>query len=152
MMQYEQKQIINIINKINKEFKETLLSLYSYSYQGNTDVYSYYLTGHCPSYAQILYNIFGDTETIEFHFLEDTRNGQHIVTKINGHFYDVRGNVDFQISVKPNSKFDYAYMGAMQEYYGNNDNIDCLLIHQLSEIGNSYKEKHYKIKKSNFRN
>lgn len=133
-MKYEEEQILHIIEKINREFKEILLSLYSYPYQGNSDVYSYYLTGHCPSYAQILYNIFGDTETIEFHFLEDDINEDHIVTKINEHFYDVRGNVD-SLTRRSDSKFDYSYLGAMQDYYGNNDKVDSLLILQLSEIG-----------------
>lgn len=138
-MKYEEDQILNIINKINSEFKETLLSLYSYPYQGNSDVYSYYLTGHCPSYAQILYNIFGDTETIEFH--AEDKKGTHIVTKINDHFYDVRGNVNTLIDLGPNSKFNYSYLGAMQYYYGNNDKIDQLLIIQLSEIGKNSKIK-----------
>lgn len=133
-MKYEEEQILHIIEKMNSEFEKILLSLYPYPYQGNSDVYSYYLTGHCPSYAQILYNIFGDTETIEFHFLEDDINEDHIVTKINEHFYDVRGNVD-SLTRRSDSKFDYSYLGAMQDYYGNNDKVDSLLILQLSEIG-----------------
>lgn len=137
-MKYEEDKILNVIEKMNREFKEVLLSLYSYPYQGNSDVYSYYLTGHCPSYAQILYNIFGDTETIEFHFEDKV---QHVVTKINGHFYDVRGNVDTKINLGPNSKFDYSYLGAMQDYYGNNDKVDNLLILQLSEIGKNSKNR-----------
>lgn len=140
-MKYEETQIDAIIKKINSNFRETLLSLYPYTYQGNTDVYSYYLTGHCPSYAQILYNIFGDTEKVEFYFLGNVMSGVHIVTKINEHFYDVRGNVDSEIILKSDSKFNYDYMGAMQEYYGNNDKIDCLLIDKLSEIGKKQKIK-----------
>jgi hypothetical protein len=140
-MKYEEAQIIAVIEKINCNFKEALLSLYSYAYQGNTDVYSYYLTGHCPSYAQILYNIFMDADKIEFYSLRNERNGIHIATKINEHFYDVCGNIDRKVSQEDSQRFDYNYMGFIQEYYGNNDTIDCLLIHQLSEIGTKQKIK-----------
>ncbi len=140
-MKYESDNIINIINKINDAFKQTLLSLYPYPYEGNTDVYSYYLAGHCPSYAQILYNIFNDTQTINFYTIEDSRRGVHIVTKIGEHFYDVRGVVDSIIILSTINKFDYSYMGAIQDYYGNNDSIDCMLITKLSEIGQKQKVK-----------
>ena len=51
------------------------------------NVNSFFLTGRCNIYAQILADIFGKYATVY-------DNHDHVITKIGNHYYDVRGLID----------------------------------------------------------
>lgn len=96
-----QTEIISIISLLNEEFyklyythtidilNKANIHIDDYSKLNMHDPYLYYLNGHCPSYSRILCEIFKDKANIVVYY-----NEGHVVTKIDNHFYDVRGQVD----------------------------------------------------------
>lgn len=96
------------------------------------NIYSYFLTGHCNVYAEILDNIFNDN--LEF-YINDKES--HIIVKIKNHFYDVNGFIDYM------NLEDYNFIDKNLFYYlvdiksfGNYDkNIDKNIVEYATSIG-----------------
>lgn len=90
--------IITIIERLKKQFEEKTFPKYNHY---NRDAVSFYLTGHCPSFARILNDVFYDLGTFYDDFDYKGEKIGHIITKIGDHYYDVSGIVDYYVENNP---------------------------------------------------
>lgn len=87
----------------------------------------YYLNGHCPSYANILCEIFGE-------YAIKYNSNDHVVVKIGEHFYDVRGLIDNLITdeFRKTEIDDLVYIDI---YFGIKDSLEQPIEKELINIG-----------------
>lgn len=130
--------VLNIIDFLKTTFSEELFSKYNSDSNGNAqtrDAESFYLCGHSPSFAYILYECFDKQGT----FYEDfTSNSQqkvgHAILELGEHCYDASGIVDFYLEQYPDNwtKCDAEYFQFYREFYcskhEHNDEIEQELI------------------------
>lgn len=101
----------------------------SYAKQ-NRDPYSYYLTGHCASFAYVLYKVFEGTARI----MDSTVEG-HVVVKIGEHVYDVRGCVDSEINIENYQDCPIEYFPYVELTMTKDDDYDKEIREDLIKIG-----------------
>lgn len=80
-----QKKITNLENHKCKDQHEKVISLIKAIAQSFPDAPIIYQFGACYSFYKILKSVFPEAEAYE------TKDNNHIVTKIGGRFYDVKG-------------------------------------------------------------
>lgn len=113
--------ILYIINTLKTKFNEEIYPKYNKGKNGKPlfrDAESFYVYGHCPSFARILY------ETLEGNckFYEDFSSNNssigHAIIKAGEHFYDASGVVDYLIEKYPQnfSECPNDYFGFYEEY------------------------------------
>lgn len=103
----EPEFILNIIDALKIKFNEEVYPKYNKTKEGKPlfrDAETFYLFGHCPSFARILYETLGTN----CYFYEDfsssaTRKKEHAIVKIGDHFYDASGIVDYIIEQYPDN-------------------------------------------------
>ena len=135
-------KIISIISLLNEKFNELYykhtinelkkanIHIDDYSKLNMHNPYSYYLNGHCPSYSRILCEIFKDKANIVVYY-----NEGHVVTKIDDHFYDVRGQVDDLIDKTFLSVDKPEDMMYIDLYFGIKDSLEKPIEKDLISIG-----------------
>lgn len=92
------------------------------------DPYSFYMTGHCPSFARILHEIFGDKATI----MDSTG---HVITKIGNHYFDIRGLIDGFEDIERYRECPIDYLPMVEMVLGSSADHDAELIAELVAIG-----------------
>ena len=123
---------------IEQKHKDIQLNYSNFSYSPET----YYLNGHCPSYANILCEIFGE-------FAEKYNSDDHIIIKIKEHFYDVRGLIDNIENINDFHKTENGDLFYIDITFGIKDNIEKPLEKELIKIGSETLEQIYNISKQN---
>ncbi len=80
----DQEAVSYLIEELGMVFTQVF-----HKYNGRKrDAYSFYLTGHCASFAYVLYHIFeGHAQIMD--------SDNHVVIEIGNHLYDIRGCVDY---------------------------------------------------------
>ena len=142
---YDQTDILSVIQLINNSFadvylKKTLESLKKINYKIDDDKLeqiknhcqkgpdNYYLYGHCVSYSNILSEIFGD-------HVEKYNSDEHIIVKIDGHFYDVRGLIDDVVKREKFHKTEIGDLFYIDINFGIKDELENPIEKELINIG-----------------
>ncbi len=102
------------------------------------NAYSYYLNGHCYSFAKILQTLFPES-TLYY-------NQNHVIVRIDEHFYDIRGCVDEEVLCQ---KFQYCphdYENYLELIFSKNDPLEQALASQIIQnISLNHQSKQRKI-------
>lgn len=130
--------VLNMIDSIKVEFREEVFPKYNADQNGNKltrDADSFYLTGHSPSFARILYECFDKQgEFYEDFSTESHKKIGHAIVKLGEHYYDASGIVDFYLEQYPDNwkKCDSERFYFYQEFncskHEHNDEIEQELI------------------------
>lgn len=97
------QELIQYLNDIFPNIHYNLTKPYSYY----RDACSYYLYGHCVSFARILNAIFPNSSELYV-------SSSHVLVKIENYFYDVSGVVvDVKLSEYRSSEIDDYYMNTI---------------------------------------
>lgn len=104
--------VMTVIEKIKIQFETETFQKYNHY---NRDAISFYVSGHCPSFARILNDIFYDLGTFYDDFTFKKKNHGHVITKIGNHYYDAFGIVDYYVLNNPKQfqeypKKDFSYL------------------------------------------
>lgn len=105
--------VMTVIERIKSQFETETFQKYNIY---NRDAISFYLKGHCVSFAHILNEIFYNIGTFYDDFSYKGKNHiGHAITKIGEHYYDVSGILDYYLQNNPGqfqecSKNDFPYL------------------------------------------
>ena len=108
--------VINLIEALKDRFVEIRLK---YEPNEHTNVENYYMTGHCSSFAKILYFIFENYTTIY-----DSKYEGHVISKIGDHYYDIRGLIDNLVDLKTYQECPIDYLPYIENIYLNTSNYE----------------------------
>lgn len=124
-----------VINTINSQYPQ-IIELYNPS-NPHKQPYSYFMTGGCSNYAEILTNIF--QEQVDGYYLVSTDGSHtldHVITKIGDYYYDVNG-----MKILSDYLLFEAYPPGLDSLeqatlaFGRHTDADNIIIEKLSEIG-----------------
>lgn len=121
----DENVVLAIIDTLRNSFKDVLIK---YVPTSNHNALSFYLTGHCPSFAKILYEIFEGNCTI----LDD---GAHVITKIGDKYYDIRGFASNYEDISKYNECPIEYFPMIEMFLGKTDDCDEKIMQDLISIG-----------------
>lgn len=100
------------------------------------DAVSFYLYGHCTSFARILYEIFNGNCAIYDDFSSESENREgHVICKIGDHFYDVRGCIDQTPTLENYKECPISRFPFIEDMHGNSTDHDEEIKEELIAIG-----------------
>lgn len=126
--------ILYIIDTIKTKFNKELYPKYNKDKDGNPffrDAESFYVWGHCPSFARILYEALNGNCDFYEDFSAQTPKMGHSIIKVGEHFYDASGIVDYLIEKYPGN-----FRECPSEYFYHYEEYNCSHHEHDSEIKN----------------
>lgn len=126
------ENVLNIIAILKHDFEKEIF----FKYNGySRDFESFYCNGHCVSFAIIIEAIFGGDFYDDFTYL--LGNIGHVIIKIQNHFYNSTGIVDYLVDSKTNNftLIDKKYFPYFKEIYYNKDEHSEEIEKELIDIG-----------------
>lgn len=120
----DEKLVSRILSVLNDAFPNIF---YKYNKTWR-DAYSFYLYGHCATFARILYEIFDGNVTI-------MDSNSHVVVKIGDLIYDVRGCVNDQINKDEYRDCPIEYFGFVEMLFTKPDDHDKEIANDLIQRG-----------------
>ncbi len=126
------ENVLNIIAILKDAFEKEIFFKYNGYFR---DFESFYYNGHCVSFAIIINDIFGGDFYDDFTY--PLGNNGHVIIKIQNHFYNSTGIVDYLVDTKTNnfSLIDKKYFPYFKEIYYNKDDHSEEIEKELIDIG-----------------
>ncbi len=119
--------VLKIIDAINDNFAP-LIQQYAPTCP-HRDPYSYFMTGSCPVYAEIIHEVFKG-------YADYYDKPGHILNKIGNYYFDV-GGIN-QEPIEQNSQYQYCeeeYFGMATLPYYRKDDVEDIIKPKLIEVG-----------------
>lgn len=125
------ENVLNIIAILKEAFENEIF----FKYNGYFRDFESFYKGHCVSFAIIINAIFGGDFYDDFSY--PFENIGHVIIKIQNHFYDSTGIVDYLVDNKINnfSLVDKKYFPYFKEIYYNKDEHSEEIEKELIDIG-----------------
>ena len=92
------------------------------------DAISFYYSGHCTSFARILYAIFN--ENVSFFAYNS-----HVITKIGNNYYDIRGCVNNIIKIEDYQEYSKEEFGFLEQELDKLDDYSIEIEKELITFG-----------------